>query len=155
VAREAGIELRVRYIHDQHLPTLLMYAHGVVVINSTVGLSAIHHGAPTKVCGKALYDMPGLTYQGTLDEFWSDALYSKPDQRLYQRFRNYLVAETQLNGSFYKPLKEAGLCAGLIWDTPFKQKEIRKEEPITSYLPQSKGILRSDGILHQKEICTP
>jgi capsular polysaccharide export protein len=38
---ELGLQGRCLYIHGQHLPTLLQSACGVVVINSTVGLSAI------------------------------------------------------------------------------------------------------------------
>lgn len=120
LARETGIGPRVRYIHDQHLPTLLDHARGVVVINSTVGLSALHHNAPTKVCGRAFYDMPGITYQGSLDKFWFAAPRAMPDRELYQRFRAHLMAETQLNGSFYKPLKLPGVCAGLMWPAPSK-----------------------------------
>ena len=115
LASAAGISARVHYIHDQHLPTLLEQVRGVVLVNSTVGLSALHHGAPTKVCGHALYDIPGLTYQGTLDQFWSAASGAKPDRHLYRRFRDHLVAKTQLNGSFYKPLEQAGNCSGLRW----------------------------------------
>ncbi|MDD1649169.1 MAG: capsular biosynthesis protein [Methylococcaceae bacterium] len=118
VAKAAGIGQRVHYIHDQHLPSLLDHARGVVVVNSTVGLSALLHGAATKVCGKALYDMPGLTFQGALDQFWRAAPDSKPDLALYQRFRDYLVARTQLNGSFYKPMKLAGSRAGVVWGSP-------------------------------------
>jgi capsular polysaccharide export protein len=88
---------------------------GVVVVNSTVGLSALHHGAPTKVCGNALYDIPGLTFQGTLDQFWSDAPGAKPDRQLYVRFRDHLISKTQINGSFYKPIEQAGTCTGLVW----------------------------------------
>lgn len=120
LAKAAGIGQRVCYIHDQHLPSLLDHARGVVVVNSTVGLSALLHGAATKVCGKALYDMPGLTFQGSLDEFWRAAADSKPDSALYQRFRDYLVARTQLNGSFYKPMRLTGSCAGLVWGAPQK-----------------------------------
>jgi len=80
LASAAGIAARVHYIHDQHLPTLLEQVRGVVLVNSTVGLSALHHGAPTKVCGHALYDIPGLTYQGTLDQFWSVAPGARPDR---------------------------------------------------------------------------
>lgn len=118
LASAAGISGRVQYIHDQHLPSLLDHARGVVVVNSTVGLSSLLHGAPTKVCGKALYDMPGLTFQGALDQFWRAAPASRPDFALYQRFRDYLVARTQLNGSFYKPMKLAGSCAGVVWGSP-------------------------------------
>lgn len=115
LAKEAGIAGQVRYIHDQHLPSLLDHACGVVVVNSTVGLSALHHRTPTKVCGNALYDMHGLTYQGTLDNFWTAAPAAKPDQALYQQFCRYLINQTQLNGSFYKPLKLPGSCTGLQW----------------------------------------
>jgi capsular polysaccharide export protein len=93
---------RLHYIHDQHLPTLLEHARGVVVVNSTVGLSALHHGTPLKVLGQALYDIPGLTAQAPLDQFWREAEASAPDQNLYRRFRAYLVRTTQLNGSFYR-----------------------------------------------------
>lgn len=127
LARDAGIDQRVRYIHDQHLPTLLDHARGVVVVNSTAGISALHHGAPTKACGKALYALPGLTYQGPLDEFWHAATQAKPDRNLYERFRADLVAETQLNGSFYKPLKLQDACAGLVWDAPQKPVSCAKK----------------------------
>ncbi|HEY0720129.1 MAG TPA: capsular biosynthesis protein [Gammaproteobacteria bacterium] len=118
LARGAGIEGRVWYIHDQHLPTLLDHTRGVVVINSTVGLSALLHDAPTKVCGKALYDFPGLTYQGGLDRFWQEAPEAIPDPSLFYRFLQHLVARTQLNGSFYKRLKLEGSHAGLAWPKP-------------------------------------
>lgn len=110
-----GMARRVHYIHDQHLPTLLDHACGVVVVNSTVGLSALYHGAPTKVCGNALYDIPGLCYQGTLDQFWHAAPSAKPNPLLFKRFQDHLIAKTQLNGSFYKPFNLPGSWAGLIW----------------------------------------
>lgn len=115
VARKANVNHRVVYIHDQHLPTLLSHARGVVIINSTVGLSALHHGTPTMACGNALYDMHGLTYQGRLDDFWAAAPKSKPDPTLYRRFRQHLIAKTQLNGSFYKPMDVPGSVGGLVW----------------------------------------
>ncbi|HEY8358293.1 MAG TPA: capsular biosynthesis protein [Ramlibacter sp.] len=114
-ARKSNVSQRVVYIHDQHLPTLLSHARGVIVINSTVGLSALHHGTPTMVCGNALYDLHGLTYQGRLDDFWAAAPKSKPNAALYRRFRHHLIAKTQLNGSFYKPLSIVGAVGGLVW----------------------------------------
>jgi capsular polysaccharide export protein len=115
---KTGLQDRVLYIHDQHLPTLLAAARGVVVVNSTVGLAALHHGVSVKVCGTALYDLPGLTFSGSLDMFWCTAETSfKPDKVLFYRFKAHLLASTQLNGSFYKPLtgtKGYGK-AGLVW----------------------------------------
>lgn len=94
-----GILERVRYVHDVHLPTLLKNASGVVLINSTVGMSCLFHKVPLKVMGTAIYDMPGLTFQGSLDEFWNNP--GSVDMELYRRFRWYIIKHTQLNGSFY------------------------------------------------------
>lgn len=114
---EFGLQGRCFYIHDQHLPTLMQHACGVVVVNSTVGLSALHHGTPLKVCGNAIYDMPGLTFQGGLDHFWQNSQQAKPDKLLLQRFHGYLIQHTQLNGSFYKRLPVIASVAGLRWIT--------------------------------------
>ncbi len=115
VSERAKVVSRVFYLHDQHLPTLLRHALGVAVINSTAGLSAIHHGIPTKVCGTAIYDMAGLTSRKSLDEFWKSAPEDPPDRELYGRFREQLIARTQLNGSFYRLLRNTGLECGLLW----------------------------------------
>jgi capsular polysaccharide export protein len=115
LARMHGVCARVMYIHDQHLPTLLEHARGVVLVNSTVGLSALEHGTPLMVCGDAIYDMQGLTFQGPLDDFWRVAEEHPVDRELYLRFKNYLIEHTQLNGNFYRRLNVAGSAAGLMW----------------------------------------
>ena len=131
LSRKYGIARRVRYIHDQHLPTLLEHARGVVVLNSTVGLSALHHGTPLKVCGTALYDMEGLTFQKRLDEFWEEAHKASVDRDLYERFQSYLVKNTQLNGSFYRRLAIPGSSAGLVWSAKGAQ-QVQLVEPATN-----------------------
>jgi len=110
-----ALQGRCFYIHDQHLPSLLKRTRGVVVVNSTVGLSALYHGAPVKVCGNALYDIEGLTFRGPLGEFWRESHQSRPNHNLYDRFTNYLIQRTQLNGSFYKRLPNLGMETGLRW----------------------------------------
>lgn len=99
LARELGVESRMHFIKGGHLPTLLDHAQGVLVINSTVGLSALHHNRPLIALGTAIYDMPGMTWQGTLDDFWANAV--APDRELYQTFLNYVIDQTQINGDFY------------------------------------------------------
>lgn len=94
-----GLEGRIYYEHEIHLPTALDHAKGVVVINSTVGLSALWHNAPVKVMGDALYDMPGLTTQCDLDEYWISA--ERPDPALHKAYRAYVIASSQINGSYY------------------------------------------------------
>jgi len=126
---------RLIYIHDQHLPTLLDHARGVVVINSTVGLSALHHQKPLKVCGSALYNIDGLTFQGSLDEFWNKAAAIKIDKRLYTRFRNYLITKTQLNGSFYRKLRAFAPGAGLVWSRSDSDPDARTPTQVTKQYP--------------------
>jgi capsule polysaccharide modification protein KpsS len=99
LASEHGILSRVLYVHDLHLPTLLKHARGTVVINSTAGLSSIHHHTPTKCLGRAVYDLPGLTFQGPLDEFWTAE--ARVDAALHRGFRAWLMEQNQLPGSFH------------------------------------------------------
>jgi capsular polysaccharide export protein len=143
LAREAKVAARVLYIHDQHLPTLLNHVRGVVVVNSTVGLSALHHGAPTITCGNAMYDIAGLTYQNGLDQFWQAAPNAKPNNALYLRFKDHLVAKTQLNGSFYKPLKLLGSYSGLIWNAPENTlpQQAKRITPASDIQPKPKALV--------------
>jgi len=96
-----ALQGRVHYLRDGHLPTLLQHAQGTVVINSTVGLSSMFHDTPVKALGQALYDQPGLTFQGELDHFWRAP--GAVDTARFQQFLASLVAQTQLPGSFYWP----------------------------------------------------
>lgn len=119
---------RLWYVHDLHLPTLLKHARGVVLVNSTVGMSALHHRIPTKVLGTAIYDMQGLTFKGSLDTFWRQARHYPVDGELYECFRRYLIAHTQINGSFYKRLDVTCSHTGLRWK---QSQEIPSAEPET------------------------
>ena len=117
-----GLQDRVLYIHDQHLPSLLKAATGVVLVNSTTGLSALGHGAPVKVCGSALYDIPGLTYQGSLGEFWFAAPSAKPDKEVLRGFKRALLERTQLNGNFYKKLTACKWHCGVMLQGQMAQR---------------------------------
>jgi capsular polysaccharide export protein len=57
------------------------------------------HDCPTIALGRALYDLPGLTFQGTLDDFWRKI--EAPDKSLFRDFRNVVIHTTQINGGFY------------------------------------------------------
>lgn len=98
-AEKFNIKERVFYVHDLHLPTLIKGSLGVVVVNSTVGLQALYHNRPVKVMGKAIYDIQGLTFQGSLNKFWQNP--GKIDRKLFEKFRNFVIKTRQLNGSFY------------------------------------------------------
>ena len=104
-ARAAGVASRVVYLDGGELPPLLERAAGLVVVNSTAGLSAIHRGVPTLALGKALYDLPGLTHGAGLDHhaklagFWQDP--TPPESTLYRAFRRVVMERSQINGGFY------------------------------------------------------
>ncbi|WP_068670050.1 capsule biosynthesis protein, partial [Thermosulfurimonas dismutans] len=66
LAKELRIERRVFYIHDCHLPTFIKNSLGVVLINSTVGTQVLYHKKPLIALGKAIYNIEGLTYKGSL-----------------------------------------------------------------------------------------
>jgi capsular polysaccharide export protein len=107
---------RVIYIHDLHLPSLLKHAIGSVVINSTVGFSSLFYRTPVKVCGRAIYDLEGLTFRGSLDEFWRASRNLSVDRLLFNSFKSFLIETTQLNGSFYSRLPASTFCSGLVWN---------------------------------------
>ncbi|ENY5684500.1 capsule biosynthesis protein [Campylobacter coli] len=102
LSQKYHVEGRILYVHDTYLPTLLKNALGCITINSTVGLSAILEGCPTKVCGNAFYNFEGLAYPKKLQFFWREAHAYKPNPSLVLNFKNYLLNTNQFNGNFYK-----------------------------------------------------
>ncbi|HVY31786.1 MAG TPA: capsular biosynthesis protein [Polyangiaceae bacterium] len=101
---EHGLGERLIYTDVINLPAALRHARGTVVINSTVGLSSLTHGTPVKCLGYAVYDMPGLTHQGSLADFFRNP--EPVDRALYKRFRHWLLAQNQLNGSVWSRLHD-------------------------------------------------
>jgi capsular polysaccharide export protein len=98
-AEELGIADRVIFLDGGRLPPLLAKARGLVVVNSTAGLQALHHGCPTLALGDAIYAIPGLVSDTGLDDFWRHPI--RPDRRLYRAFRAVVMAHSQHNGGFY------------------------------------------------------
>ena len=90
---------RVAYMETGDLDVLLRHARGTVTVNSTVGGLALGCNCPTTTLGDPIYNLPGLTFQGTLDEFWQDG--SRPDGSLFRDFRNTVIHTTQVNGGFF------------------------------------------------------
>lgn len=97
--RRLSIEGRVVYLEDGNLVALVRRCQGVVTVNSTAGIVAIEEGKPTVTLSDPIYNLPGLTCQMSLDDFWSQA--HMPDAEFFARFRRVLMAATQINGGFY------------------------------------------------------
>jgi capsular polysaccharide export protein len=106
-ARALGIDQRVISLVEGHTPTLVKRAQGVVLINSTVGLQALSYRRPLKVMGEAMYDGPGLSFQGALDDFWCQA--QAPDEEVVGTFldqmRNLTQAPCNVYGLRDEPLR--------------------------------------------------
>lgn len=112
LARQFGAAGQVRALDGGTPIELLCNAAGVVTINSTVGVTALHHGVPVKVLGNAVFDIAGLTCQAPLDAFWHDP--RPPDSELMAAFLRALVGATQVKGSYYEHASQAYAIAGFV-----------------------------------------
>lgn len=100
---QLGLQGRVHYVQSGDLALWLPLCAGVVTVNSTVGLQALQTGKPVITLGKALYNLPGLSFQGRLDDFWQEAAAPQcaPNPELLAALVRVLHHCTQLNGSLY------------------------------------------------------
>ena len=91
-----------RLMHQRisgNLDVLLTNASGCVTVNSTVGIVALEQGTPTVTLSDPIYNLPGLTFQGPLDDFWMSRI--PPDAEFVGLFRRVVMQATQVNGGFY------------------------------------------------------
>ena len=98
-ATRLGMAGRVLYLESGNLELLLRHASGCVTVNSTTGIEALGLGCPTTTLSDPIYNLPGLTFQGGLDDFWRKG--EKPDAELFSRFRRVVIRATQIDGGFY------------------------------------------------------
>jgi capsule polysaccharide modification protein KpsS len=108
---------RLLYVDRVHLPTLLSHARGVVNINSSVGISALTHHVPTIALGTAVYDLPELTFQRSLDEFWT--LARKPRKQRANQFVNLLLRTSQGRGTLSQRCFDVPNRCKIQWPAPF------------------------------------
>ncbi|MBR0554125.1 capsular biosynthesis protein [Ciceribacter sp. L1K23] len=97
-AANLGIGDRVDVIDGGNLEKLIAASVGIVTINSTVGLTAVLARKPVISLGASIYDLPGLTWQRSLREFWQEAM--PPDSEAVEIFEKALMATIQVRGGF-------------------------------------------------------
>ena len=104
----------MEYLDGGNLDDLVQHALGLVTVNSTAGLHALQMSCPVITLGQAVHDVPDLTFQGELDEFWKRP--SRPDTQLLEAFINLMVATTQIRGCSFQSqaalLRSAQPCGG-------------------------------------------
>jgi capsular polysaccharide export protein len=99
-AQRFNLSNRVHYLRGGDLDDLLRAACGIVTVNSTTGIRALQLGRPLKVLGQAIYDVPGMTFQGHLDTFWSSPV--APDLMLVNNFFVALAGTVLIRGLFFR-----------------------------------------------------
>ena len=112
LAGEFGVTRQILTLDGGTPGEMLRGAAGVVTINSTVGVTALHHGVPVKVLGNAVFDIAGLTCQSPLAAFWHDPV--PPDKELMAAFLRALIGTTQVKGGYYEPASQAYAIAGFV-----------------------------------------
>lgn len=93
-----GAGKRVRFVTHGHIDALVRGACGVVTVNSTTGTFALAAGVPVAVLGAAVYDLPGVTHQGSLNAFWRAP--GKPQIEIYDAFLRVVVESCLIRGGF-------------------------------------------------------
>lgn len=111
-AERSGVSKRIHYLDGGNLNDMIATSLGMVTINSTSGIQALSMGAPVIALGQAVYAIPGLTFQGPLDGFWSQA--APPDPILGDAFIRAIAACLHVRGVFYRqPGLDAAVAAAV------------------------------------------
>ncbi len=97
-ARRLNVEHRVLFTKGGRIDDIVENSLGVVTVNSTTGTLALASGIPVITLGQAVYNIPGITFQGPLDSFWSDP--TPPNPRIWDAFSRVLQARCLVYGGF-------------------------------------------------------
>lgn len=100
-AARHGVADRVVFLDGGSFPELTRKAAGAVTVNSSAAIAAMGFETPTKILGRAFFDIEGLTAPEPLDEFWT--CLTKPDKHLFTCFQKYVRHHVQVQGSFQNP----------------------------------------------------
>jgi capsular polysaccharide export protein len=110
-ARRLGISGRVHFADSGDLENLAREAEGMICVNSTSGTLALQADTPVCTLGDAIYNVPGLTFQGHLDKFWANPIPLEPG--LYRAFRRVLVDRCLVRGGLASESAVATLVESL------------------------------------------
>ena len=94
--KRLGVSDRVHFIDGGDLDELSAQATGMVCVNSTSATVALATDTPVCTLGDAIYKVPGLTFEGHVDDFWTDP--PPPEPGLYDNFRRVIVHNCLVRG---------------------------------------------------------
>lgn len=98
-AHRYNLKGRIHFFDYGDLNRLFKHASGVITVNSTSGMVSLEYGIPTIALSDPIYNIPGLTSQSTLDEFWCNP--TIPNLEFFAQFKRVVMHATQINGGFY------------------------------------------------------
>lgn len=105
-----GVADRVVFLDGGNIDALVARACSLVSVNSTTGTLALASGVPTIALGSAVYDVPGITHQGSLDKFWTAP--TPPDPLVWDAFSRVLRDRCLIHGSMFDDRGLDELVAG-------------------------------------------
>ncbi len=107
-----GVTHRIDYLQSGDILPITRRSKGLVTINSTTGTLALALGIPVIALGEAIYDMDGITFQGSLDEFWRNP--GAPDAETFAAFRRVLIDRCLVAGGFFSEEALSKVTKGII-----------------------------------------
>lgn len=107
-----GVTARVRFFAAGSPKELLATSRGIVVVNSTTGHQGLELGVPVIALSPAVFNLPGVTFQGGLDRFWTES--HPANLQWIKAFRSVIIDRTQLNGGFFSKRGIAAAVANAI-----------------------------------------
>lgn len=106
-----GVLTRVHFLQCGTPQSLVDGCRGMITVNSTLGLSALSEGRRVIALGRAIYALPGMTFQAGLDSFWNG--HDAPDANLVFAFRSVIANRTQIRGGFFSKANRALALEGV------------------------------------------
>lgn len=97
-----GVSERVFFVETGNARLMLEKSNAVVVLNSTIGMSALRKGLPVYCVGTSIYSIPGLAVnknQQRLEDFWNNPI--MPQLEVLQKFETVVKHHALINGNFY------------------------------------------------------
>ena len=139
-----GVWDRVDIVDSGSLGLLTRHSAGLITINSTAGFSAIFHGTPLGVAGRAFYTHPKLAHSISsshqFDQFWTEAAAAPAELR--HRYLNWVRTECLVEGDFYLPGELSNSMLGVVR----KMEEIIEKRHAEAHVLQMRTFARTNTV---------
>lgn len=101
-AKSCNVKNRVFFIDVNNITKLVEKSQAMIVLNSTIGVSALKKGVPVYCIGTSIYSLQGLAVnilQQSLADFWCKPI--PPSPRILEKFETIVKSNVLINGNFY------------------------------------------------------